>query len=70
MCLLLLVQPRVFVRLSEKLDAVISTRSIQDAVDASYHGLDGWVLRNHVPVGLFLFLGSLFLVFFCATTLL
>ena len=62
-CFLLLFAPDRFQYISQKMDTAFSTRQLGDSLD-KMHRLDNWVLRNHIPVGLFLFLGSSFLMVF------
>jgi len=69
LCLTLILMPDRFRKLSRTLDAFFSTQQVQDLVDTSSDALDSWVLKNHVLVGFFLFLGACFLVVFCLTTL-
>jgi hypothetical protein len=68
-CALLLVNPETFERLSHNLDKHYSTEYIKDGADTVYTALDNWVMKNHVLVGLFLFLGSTYLVVVLLMTL-
>lgn len=69
-CSLILVNPESFRRINARLDKMFSTAKVQEAIDVSHMGVDRWVLKNHVLVGSFLFLGSCFLIVFCVTILL
>ncbi len=60
-CLIILFSPSFFEKLNNVMNRFTSTASINDALDAQKN-VDSWVLRNHVAVGLFLFLGSCYLV--------
>lgn len=68
-CSLFLVNPEAFERLSNKLDTHYSTDHIKEHADTVYTALDNWVMKNHVLVGLFLFLGSTYLVVILLMTL-
>jgi len=68
-CALLLVNPQTFERLSHKLDTHYSTEQIKAGADTVYTAVDDWVMKNHVMVGLFLFLGSTYLVVVLLMTL-
>ncbi|MFQ5673628.1 MAG: hypothetical protein ACE5G9_11075 [Nitrospinales bacterium] len=68
LCLILTLLPERFRKLSQTLDAFFSTQKVQDLIDTSSDSLDQWVLKNHVLVGFFLFMGSSFLAVFCLTT--
>lgn len=61
-CLTIMFRPDTFRAISEKLDTAISTAKVAEALDAANHSLDAWVLKHHTVVGLFLFLGSCYLV--------
>jgi len=67
-CLAILFNPNLFRRISSGLDKSYSTKSVQDRLDKSNHGLDEWVIRNHIFVGLFLLSGSIFVFIFCLNT--
>ena len=68
-CALLLINPETFERLSHKLDTHYSTEHIKEGADTVYTVLDDWAVKNHVLVGLFLFLGSTYLVVVLLMTL-
>ena len=68
-CGLFLVNPQAFERLSQKLDTHYSTEYIKDGADTVYTAVDAWVMKNHVLVGLMLFLGSTYLVIILLMTL-
>ncbi|MBI4383195.1 MAG: hypothetical protein HY579_04065 [Nitrospinae bacterium] len=61
-CLTILFWPASFRKISEKMDTLFSTVEFHKALDASNHSLDNWVLRHHVIVGAFLFMGSCYLM--------
>jgi len=61
-CSLFLVNPDVFQRFSNKMDTQYSTEVLKENADTVYTALDDWVMKNHVLVGLLLFLGSTYLV--------
>lgn len=61
-CLTIMFWPASFRKISEKTDVLFSTVEFHKALDASNHSLDNWVLRHHVIVGSFLFMGSCYLV--------
>ena len=61
-CSLFLVNPDVFLRFSHKMDTQYSTEVLKENADTVYTALDDWVMKNHVLVGLLLFLGSTYLV--------
>lgn len=63
-CGFFLVNPEAFERLSQKLDTHYSTDKIKEHADTVYTTVDDWVMKNHILVGLFLFLGSTYLVVF------
>lgn len=69
-CLAFLIKPAAFQRFSEKLDMHYSTESIKQEADTVYTAVDNWVLKNHIIVGLVLFLGSTYLVVFLGAMLL
>ncbi len=69
-CLAIMLQPAVFKQINERLTKAFSTKGIQDALDTTSNTLDVWVLKNHVVVGLFLFLGSIFMLVFILRVLL
>lgn len=60
-CLIILFSPAFFETLNDTLNRITSTKEYSDVLD-SQTNVDSWVLRNHVAVGLFLFLGSCYLV--------
>ncbi len=68
-CSFFLVKPEAFQRISDRLDFHYSTENLKDSADMVYTALDDWVMRNHILVGLFLFLGSTYLVVFFVMTL-
>ena len=68
-CGFFLVNPDAFERLSHKLDTHYSTEHIKDGADTVYTAVDAWVMKNHVLVGLMLFLGSTYLVIILLMTL-
>lgn len=67
-CLAILINPDLFRNISTKLDKSYSTKKVQNKLDKSHHGLDEWVIKNHILVGLFLLSGSIFVFIFCMTT--
>ena len=69
-CLTIMFQPEVFKKFNERLTKAFSTKGIQDALDTTSNAVDVWVLKNHVVVGLFLFLGSIFMLVFILKELL
>ena len=68
-CGFFLVRPEAFQRLSNKMDTQYSTEALKESADTVYTALDNWVMKNHVLVGLFLLLGSTYLVIFLLMTL-
>jgi hypothetical protein len=68
-CGLFLVKPEVFQRLSHRLDDHYSTEQFKKGAETVYTALDNWVMKNHILVGLFLFMGSTYLVVFFLMTL-
>lgn len=68
-CSIIMVKPDTFERMNHKMDRVFSTREIQNSLDTTRTSFDRWVLSNHVFVGSFLFLGSIFMLVFILTTL-
>jgi len=68
-CGFFLVNPDAFERLSHKLDTSYSTEHIKEGADTVYTAVDDWVMKNHILVGLFLFLGSTYLVVILLMTL-
>ncbi|MBT3184010.1 MAG: hypothetical protein HOI59_14135 [Nitrospina sp.] len=68
-CGFFLVSPEAFQRLSNKMDTQYSTEALKESADTVYTALDNWVMKNHVLVGLFLLLGSTYLVIFLLMTL-
>ena len=63
-CLTIMFQPETFQKINRKLETAFSTEGIQDALDTANNSFDAWVLSNHIVVGLFLFLGSVFMLIF------
>ncbi len=61
-CLAIMFRPDSFRKISAKMDTLFSTVEFHKALDASNHSLDSWVLRHHVIVGAFLFMGSCYLI--------
>ena len=61
-CLAFLVNPESFQRFSTKLDTHYSTESIKQEADTVYKAVDDWVIKNHIIIGLVLFLGSTYLI--------
>ncbi|MFT4579254.1 MAG: hypothetical protein ACI9UO_002088 [Nitrospinales bacterium] len=61
-CLAFLVNPESFQRFSTKLDKHYSTESIKKEADTVYTAVDDWVIKNHIIIGLVLFLGSTYLM--------
>lgn len=61
-CLAFLINPDAFQRFSTQLDSHYSTDSVKEVADTVYTAVDDWVMKNHILVGLFLFLGSTYLV--------
>ncbi|MBN4078206.1 hypothetical protein JYT29_02635 [Nitrospina gracilis] len=61
-CLAFLINPRAFQRFSDKLDTHYSTESIKQEADTVYTAVDDWVMKNHIIIGLVLFLGSTYLM--------
>ncbi len=61
-CGLFLANPEAFQQLSQKMDTHYSTEKIKANADTIYTAVDDWVVKNHVLVGLLLFLGSTYLV--------
>ncbi len=61
-CSLFLVNPEAFQRFSHKMDTEYSTEVLKENADTVYTALDEWVMKNHILVGLSLFLGSTYLV--------
>jgi hypothetical protein len=51
------------------MDTQYSTEALKESADTVYTALDNWVMKNHVLVGLFLLLGSTYLVIFLLMTL-
>ena len=68
-CGFFLVNPEAFQRFSNKMDTLYSTEVLKESADTVYTNLDDWVMKNHILVGLFLFLGSTYLVVFLLMTL-
>jgi hypothetical protein len=68
-CGLFLVKPEVFQRMSNRLDHHYSTEQFKESAETVYTALDDWVMKNHILVGLFLFMGSTYLVVFFLMTL-
>ncbi|MCA9482450.1 MAG: hypothetical protein KC553_01820 [Nitrospina sp.] len=62
---LILFSPETFRSLSDKLDRMFSTEETIESLEAMNSSLDSWVLRHHVLVGAFLFLGSVYLTRLC-----
>ncbi|QPJ64869.1 MAG: hypothetical protein G3M78_05495 [Candidatus Nitrohelix vancouverensis] len=63
-CLAILFKPEMFKTFSGHLDSSYSTQSIQDKLDSGHYGFDEWVIKNHLFVGGFLLLGSIFILVF------
>ncbi|KMP11709.1 hypothetical protein UR09_01990 [Candidatus Nitromaritima sp. SCGC AAA799-A02] len=63
-CILILFNPDSFKRISSRLNRIFSTTHVQEKIDVTHMDLDQWVMKNHIAVGLFLFLGSCFLIVF------
>lgn len=61
-CSLFLINPEAFQQFSHKMDTEYSTEVLKDNADTVYTALDDWVMKNHILVGLSLFLGSTYLV--------
>lgn len=61
-CLAFLINPDSFQRFSNKLDTHYSTESIKQEADTVYTAVDDWVMKNHIIIGLVLFLGSTYLM--------
>jgi len=68
-CGFFLVNPEAFQRFSNKMDTEYSTEVLKESADTVYTALDTWVMKNHILVGLFLFLSSTYLVVFLLITL-
>ena len=68
-CGCFLVNPDAFQRLSKKMDTHFSTEVLKESADTVYTALDNWVMKNHILTGLFLFLGSTYLLVFLLMTL-
>jgi len=68
-CAFFLANPEAFQRFSDKMDTHYSTDGLKESADTVYTNLDDWVMKNHILVGLFLFLGSTYLVVFLLMTL-
>ncbi|NIP99505.1 MAG: hypothetical protein GWM98_03025, partial [Nitrospinaceae bacterium] len=68
--LMIVTTPEKFRRLSHTMDHWVSTQPAMDALEKSHSTVDEWVIKHHIAVGLFLFLGSIFLVFACTQTFL
>jgi hypothetical protein len=68
-CGFFLAKPDAFQRFSDKLDTHYSTEGLKEGADTVYTALDDWVMKNHILVGLFLFMGSTYLVVFLLMTL-
>ncbi len=68
-CLAFLINPNAFQRFSNKMDTHYSTDSIKQEADTVYTAVDDWVMKNHVLVGIFLFLGSTYLMVLLSTLL-
>ena len=69
-CFFFLVNPAAFQRFSTKLDTHYSTETIKQEADTVYTAVDDWVLKNHVFVGLVLFVGSVYLMVLLSAILL
>ena len=67
-CAIMIASPDTFRKISHFLDRFFSTKKVQELIDAPSDSVDQWVLKNHVMVGLFLFMGSCFLVVFSLST--
>ncbi len=61
-CLAFLINPSAFQRFSNKMDTHYSTESIKQEADTVYTAVDDWVMKNHIIIGLVLFLGSTYLM--------
>ena len=61
-CLVFLINPVFFQRFSDKLDTHYSTEVVKQEADTVYTAVDNWVLKNHILVGMVLFLGSTYLM--------
>lgn len=68
-CLIIMFKPDTFQQMNNRMDQAFSTKGIQDRLDTSRTSFDKWVLDNHVFVGSFLFLGSIFMLVFILTRL-
>ncbi|MBC8283609.1 MAG: hypothetical protein H8E32_07330 [Nitrospinae bacterium] len=64
-----LVNPEAFQRFSDKMDTHYSTEALKEGADTIYTAVDEWVMKNHILVGLLLFLGSTYLVVVLLITL-
>lgn len=60
-CTLFLINPEAFQQFSNKMDTEYSTEVLKENADTVYTALDDWVMKNHILVGLSLFLGSTYL---------
>ena len=69
-CSLFLINPEAFQQFSHKMDTEYSTEVLKENADTVYTALDEWVMKNHVLVGLMLFLGSTYLMVFMLITFL
>lgn len=67
-CAIMIASQDTFRKISHFLDRFFSTKKVQELIDAPRDSVDQWVLKNHVMVGLFLFMGSCFLVVFFLST--
>jgi hypothetical protein len=68
-CAFFLVNPEKFQRFSKRLDHTHSTTYIKEKADTVSTALDDWVMKNHIMVGLFLLLGSTYLVIILLMTI-
>jgi len=61
-CTVFLINPDAFQRFSTKLDTHYSTETIKKEADTVYTAVDDWVMKNHIIIGLVLFVGSTYLI--------
>lgn len=68
-CGFFLINPEAFQRFSIKMDTHYSTEVLKEGADTVFTAFDDWVMKNHLLVGLLLFLGSTYLVVFLVISL-
>ncbi len=61
-CLAIMTEPERFTKWNEKLDRWIATDKAFEKFDGTRQYVDSWIMKNHGTVGIFLFLGSCYLL--------